>query len=57
MTPIHSTELTGAVISLPSAVVAFCLHTLPIVQWCAAVVAIVAGLITIGTWIKHRWFS
>jgi hypothetical protein len=42
----------GAVASGTSAVTSFFVATLPIVQWCAAVVAIASGLVAIVWGIK-----
>lgn len=41
----------GFLFSGSSAMVAWFAHTLPILQWFAAAVAILAGSITIGSWI------
>ena len=53
MNPIH-TEAAAASVSVPLTIVAFCANGLPVVQFIAAVVAIVAGTITIVAWVKRR---
>jgi hypothetical protein len=50
--PIGATAISGS-----ATVVSFFATTLPVVQWIAALVAVIVGLIAIAGVIKKKWFS
>ena len=50
---VNAGTATGAT-SVSSGVIAFAAHTLPVVQYASAIVAIVAGIFSIA-WVIRRW--
>lgn len=52
LSPSHP-GMTGAAISLSSAVIAFFEHSMVIIQWSAGVLAAVAALASIASVIRH----
>ena len=44
----------GAGISIPAAAISWMATELPVVQFIAAVIAIISGALSLYTWVRHR---
>lgn len=51
--PINNPSTYGAAVTIGSGAISFFAHTLVIVQWCAAAVAVIAGILSVAYTIKH----